>query len=101
VDEWIWRSLEIGEGCDSRFESLLPRTESDLIPFVEPPAPKDIWRDFVPIYHVMSRLRNTGLNPEFVLDVGASTGVWSEVVHRVFANARFILIDPLTSRYAQ
>ena len=101
VDEWIWRSLEIGEGCDSRFESLMPRSESDLIPFVQPPAPKGIWRDFVPIYHVMSRLRNTGLNPEFVLDVGASTGVWSEVVHRVFANARFILIDPLISRYAQ
>jgi FkbM family methyltransferase len=79
----------------------MPRSEFDLIPFVEPPAPKDIWRDFVPIYQVMRRLKNTGLDPEFVLDVGASTGVWSEAVHRVFANARFILVDPLISRYAQ
>ena len=75
----------------------MPRKESDLIPFVEPPVPKDIWRDFAPIYRVMSRLRNSGLNPTFVLSVGASTGVWSEAVHRVFGNARFILIDPLIS----
>ena len=101
VDGWIWRSLEMGQACDSRFESLMPRSESDLIPFVEPPAPKDIWRGYIPIYQVMSRLRNTGLDPHFILDVGASNGVWSEVVHRVFGNARFILIDPLISRYAQ
>ena len=40
VDGWIWRSLEIGEACDSRFESLMPRRESDLIPIVQPPAPR-------------------------------------------------------------
>jgi FkbM family methyltransferase len=99
VDDWIWRSLEMGQACDSKFESLMPRSESNLIPFIEPPAPKDIWRDFVPMYQVMRRLRSSGLDPDFVVDVGASTGVWSKVVQRIFGNARFILIDPLIAQY--
>jgi FkbM family methyltransferase len=98
---WIWKSLESGEAYDSRFESLMQRTESDVVSFVSPPAAKDIRRDCVRAYQIMRRLKNAGLEPDFVIDVGSSTGVWSDAVHRVFEKARFVLIDPLAARYAQ
>jgi len=34
-----------------------------------------------------------------VVDVGASTGIWSDTINRIYPQARFILIDPLISRY--
>ena len=101
VADWIWRSLDLGEACDSRFEILMPRAESDRVSFVEPPAPKDIRRDSVLTYQVMRRLKNAGLIPDFVVDVGASTGVWSDTVQKVFGNARFVLVEALIPRYAQ
>jgi FkbM family methyltransferase len=101
VADWIWRSLQLGEACDSRFESLMPRAESDRVSFVEPPAPKDLRRDSVRTYQVMRRLKNAGLIPDFVVEVGASTGVWSDTVRKVFENARFVLVDPLIPRNAQ
>ncbi len=99
IGEWLWRSLERGEPADDRFESLLPRSEGDLVPFIEPPLPSDVYRDFGPIYHALRRLRGRGVRLDFVVDVGASTGIWSYAASRVFPDARFLLVDPLASRY--
>ncbi len=99
IGEWLWQSLEKGEPHDSRFETLLPRLQSDPADFIEPPVPKDIHREYVAIYHVMRRLKNNGYNPDFVIDVGAARGTWSDAVSRLFSNARFILVDPLISKY--
>jgi FkbM family methyltransferase len=99
VSEWVWRSLEAGEACDLRFEKLLPRSPGDLVTFVEPPAPRDIQHEFVPVYEVMRRLRGQGLHPDFVIDVGASVGVWSFVASKIFPEARYMLVDPLMRRY--
>jgi FkbM family methyltransferase len=79
----------------------MPRTESDRVSFLESPAPKGIRRDLAPAYQAMSRLKNGGLNPDFVIDVGSSTGAWSDAVQRIFENARFVLADPLISKYVQ
>ena len=45
VAGWIWKSLALGQACDSRFEGVMPRTESDRVSFLESPAPKGIRRD--------------------------------------------------------
>ncbi len=99
--QWIWRSLEQGEPCDERFERPFCRRREDLIPYVDPPAPRDLWGDFILVYHALRRLHRQGFDPDFVLDVGSSTGVWSDAVKRIFSKARFILVDPLHARYAK
>ncbi len=99
VGEWVWQSLDAGEPCDLRFERLLPRSPGDLVAFVEPPVPRDINYAFVPVYEVMRRLRGQGLRPDFVVDVGASIGIWSFVASKIFPEARYILVDPLMRRY--
>ncbi|MBW4604813.1 MAG: FkbM family methyltransferase [Calothrix sp. FI2-JRJ7] len=97
--EWIWQSLERGEAADIKFEKLMPPLPSDLAYYIEPPVPKDIVEDFVPVYQAVRRLKKKGFNPDFVVDVGASTGIWSHYINKLFPNARFILIDPLASKY--
>ena len=44
-------------------------------------------------------MKGKGFCPDFILDVGASSGVWSDVAHRVFPQARFLLIEPLYQEY--
>ena len=99
IAQWIWTSLETECAADSRFEQLLPADASDLSYYVERPVPSNICRDFHGIFHTMRRLKERGFYPEFVLDVGASTGVWSHAVAEVFPGSRFLLVDPLWSRH--
>ena len=99
LDGWIWQALRDGEPPDERFEQAFYRTENDIVPYLEPPAPKDIVGDLVPAYHGLRRLKRQGFEPDFVLDVGASSGVWSDMAKRVFPQARFVLVDPLHSHY--
>ncbi|HEU4383141.1 MAG TPA: FkbM family methyltransferase [Anaeromyxobacteraceae bacterium] len=99
VREWVWESLEHGMPADLRFEDLLPRQEDDLVPFIEAPVPAAIYREYVPIYQVLRRLRGRGVRFDFVLDVGASMGIWSFAASHVFPEARFVLVDPLAPRY--
>lgn len=101
LDDWIWRSLEQGEPCDERFEEAFGRPHSEMAMFLDAPAPKDLQRDHLPAFHALRRLRKQGFAPDFVLDVGASTGVWSDMAHRLFPQARFILIEPLYEKYAR
>ena len=99
--DWIWQSLERGEPVDDRFESAFRRDPTDLVQFVEAPVPKDLQADHVLTYHALRRLKKHGFKPDFVLDVGASTAVWSDMAHRLFPQARFLLIEPLHEQYAR
>jgi FkbM family methyltransferase len=99
--DWIWRSLETGEPCDERFEKAFCRREGEVIPYVDPPAPKDLQGDFGLLYQSFRRLRHRGYSPDFIIDVGASTGVWSDTARRIFPKARFILVDPLHAQYVR
>ena len=101
VAEWIWETLECGEPSDLRFERLVPQLETDGSYYIDPPPAEDIYDDFVPVHQSMQRLKRRGYIPDFVVDVGASTGIWSDTVHRSFPDARFILVEPLLSRYPQ
>ena len=99
LSDWLWRSLESGEPYDERFERAFRRTDADIVPYLEGPAPKDLGHDLSLVYHALRRLNRQGFEPDFVLDVGSSTGVWSDAVHCVFPKARFVLVDPLHQQY--
>jgi FkbM family methyltransferase len=101
IDDWIWQSLADRQAADSRFESILPRSPIDLVHFIEPPVPSIIYKDYAQVYQVMRRLKGQNYHPDFVVDVGASHGIWSHTASQLFPEAQFILIDPLISRYEQ
>jgi FkbM family methyltransferase len=101
IDDWIWQSLADRQAADSRFESVLPRSPIDLVHFIEPPVPSIIYKDYAQVYQVMRRLKGQNYHPDFVVDVGASHGIWSHTASQLFPEAQFILIDPLISRYEQ
>lgn len=98
---WLWRSLELGEPADDRFEKAFTRHHREIAPYLEGPAPRGLSGDFVLLFQALRRLKGRGFAPDFVLDVGSSSGVWSEVAARVFPKARFILVDPLYQKYRQ
>ena len=101
IDDWIWQSLAMGQAADDRFESLFQRSPIDLVHFIEPPVPENVYKDYVPVYQVMRRLKINHYRPDFVVDVGASHGIWSHTASQLFPESKFILIDPLINRYEQ
>jgi FkbM family methyltransferase len=98
---WIWNSCAKQVPADERFESMFRREPGELVPYVEDPAPKDLYGDFKLVHSTVRRIARLGFKPDFVIDVGGSSGVWSDAVHRVFPTARFVLIEPLPDRYSQ
>jgi FkbM family methyltransferase len=97
--DWIWDALDRGEPKDQRFETAFSRRDGQFLTYIDPPVPKELQGDFALVYHAFRRLRNHGFAPDFVMDVGASTGVWSHAAKRIFPAPRFILVDPLHSQY--
>ncbi|UFP94585.1 FkbM family methyltransferase [Gloeobacter morelensis] len=77
-----------------QFKVFAARQLWKVAPYVEPPVPRSIWREYHLVYKALRRLARNW-QPDFVLDIGASTGIWSDVVHHLFPASRFILIDPL------
>lgn len=99
LENWIWKSLELGEACDDRFERAFARDDHQLAQYIDPPVPADLQGDFALVFQAFRRLKNRGFQPDFIVDVGASSGVWSDVAKRVFAGPRFLLVDPLVEEY--
>ena len=99
IGRWLWDSLENGKPSDNKFEDLMPLLSTDFAYYIEVNPPKSIWRDFIPVYQSLTRLKQKRLKPDFIVDVGASTGIWSDTVNYVFPDSRYILIDPLFSKY--
>jgi FkbM family methyltransferase len=99
VGKWILDSIDLGRAASTEMEELMPRRESDFAYFIQPPTPPDIVPDFVPVYHGLSKLQQANYRPDFVVDVGASTGIWSTSVGRLFPRAQFVLVEPLLSLY--
>jgi FkbM family methyltransferase len=97
--EWVWKSLEQGEPCDMKFEKLMALPGDEFAFYVEPPVPEFMPVDFAPTFRALRRLKRKGFEPDFVIDIGASTGVWSQVVERLFPDTRFILVDAVASKY--
>jgi len=101
LDQWVWQSLQRREPCDERFEEAFSRQQSDVIAYLDAPSPNDLQGDHILVYQALRRLKRQGFAPDFVVDVGASTGVWSDIANRLFPQARFILVEPLYEQHAK
>jgi FkbM family methyltransferase len=66
---------------------------------VDPDLPSDVHPVFAACYKGLSLLKKRGFKPDFIVDVGASTGCWSYHARLVFPSPRFILVEPLASLY--
>jgi len=101
LTEWVWKSLEAGSPIDDRFEQLFSRVRDRLTPYVDPAAPADLHWEMKPHFQALYRLRAARYNPDFVVDVGASTGYWSHISTRIFPSCRYFLIEPLLGKYLE
>jgi len=101
IADWIWKSGEEGLPADDRFESVFVREKGSIAAWIEPPAPGGIYHGLHESYYPYRRLARLGYTPDFFVDVGASNGVFSDMIARVFPGARRILVEPLAEIYAE
>jgi hypothetical protein len=97
--KWICQSSALRKPVDDRFEKLLDTEKSRTTPYVDPDPPADLYWEFHSLFHLLVRLQSSGYEPDFVVDVGASTGYWSHIASGIYAKANFVLIEPLLKRY--
>jgi len=95
---WIWDALLRGQPPEE-ISGQQPGPDSCAAPYVDPPAPKEIHWEMRPHFLALQRLKKLGYAPDFIVDVGASTGYWSHICQQVFPNSRFYLFEPLLSEY--
>jgi FkbM family methyltransferase len=99
VVRFFWDSFALGTAVDERYEEFLGDGKDRLTPYVEDGIPADIPWEFRADYGVLVRLKKAGYRPDFICDVGASTGIWSDLAYRCFPVAQYYLIDPLIDKY--
>jgi FkbM family methyltransferase len=46
-------------------------------------------------FATLRNVRDCGITPKLIVDIGASTGVWTETCMEIFPEASYLLIDPL------
>jgi FkbM family methyltransferase len=97
--DWIWSSLERHDAVDRRFEALERRGTDEFAVFHDAAVPGHVPTDFAGLYRSLRRLKRLGFRADFVIDVGASSGIWSHTVNDLFPDARFLLFDPLMAQY--
>jgi FkbM family methyltransferase len=88
-----------GYASQHLFEDLFRPTDGEYSVYRDGPLPPDVYEGFAEIYRSLERLASMGYSPDFVLDVGASTGIWSYYVSDIFPDAKFLLIEPIMDRY--
>ena len=52
------------------------------------------------MYRCIDRLKNLGLNPECIVDIGAYNGNWTSEVIKIFNQSTFLMVEPLESKEA-
>jgi FkbM family methyltransferase len=101
IAAWVQSSLAHGQVVNPVFEALtveppryvrhyVPDTSRTLGPWLQ---------TYDAIRSAFERMVAQGYQPDFIIDAGASTGVWSFVASRVFPSARFVLVEPLLSQH--
>lgn len=100
VARWLWTSIQTGTLCDDRFERLFERGADNFTPWIDAELPRDIPWYLESTMMALTRLARSYPQPDFVFDVGASTGVWSHYAkHYAFPNSQYVLFEPLTERH--
>ncbi|MCF3648741.1 FkbM family methyltransferase [Synoicihabitans lomoniglobus] len=58
-------------------------------------------RDVFDMDGLLARAASRGIKPSTVIDIGASNGCWSQLAHRHFPSAHFVLFEPLAERVTE
>jgi FkbM family methyltransferase len=98
---WLWNSLERRQPADDRFESLFEPKQGEFCHYFDAEPPEEIHWSFRETWKLINRVKSQGFYPETVIDIGASTGVWSYTASTIFPKANFVLVDPLMNRYSE
>jgi FkbM family methyltransferase len=96
--QWL-RDAVPGAAVHPRYEKLFGDSVDRLTPFVDADPPPAVHWEFVPQLQALERLKLGGYDPDFIVDIGASTGVWSHYATKVYPTARYYLIEPLLQTY--
>jgi FkbM family methyltransferase len=97
---WILESLKVGLPPQNYINQIGPSVDLErTVPYVDPPVPTGIHWSMHAYFQALYRLSRSGYRPDFIVDVGASTGFWSHVASHVFPQSRFYLIEPLLEQY--
>ena len=99
MEAWLWQSLDQSSPTDSRYEDLFSDVDNEFAYFADERVPEAVDWDKATLWQALKRLQMLGLNPETIIDVGASTGVWSWTAAKVFPKAHYVMVDPLISHY--
>jgi len=99
MQDWIWRSLDKQIPIDDRFENLFRAKQGDYCWFFDDQPPANIHWSFCDTWRMLNRIHKQGFQPEVVIDVGSSSGNWSWTAASIFPNAKYVLVDPMMSRY--
>lgn len=87
-----------GPGED-RFERAFEIEAGEFGYYIPELVENGVVADQVDMVRAFRRMKRMGYTPDAVLDIGASSGIWSATLHRVYPEARYVLVDPLFSRY--
>ncbi len=101
VADFLGRSVTARTVVDDRYERALLTVRDRLVPYVDPELPGDVYWEFMPHVQALKRLAAAGYVPDFVFDVGASTGYWSWLAQTAFPKSVFYTMDPLLDRYLE
>jgi FkbM family methyltransferase len=99
LQDWIWGSLQKQMPMDDRFENLFRPQQGDYCWFFDDQPPQQIHWSFGDTWRMLNRISKQGFRPEIILDVGSSSGNWSWTAASIFPDARYVLVDPMMSRY--
>lgn len=100
IERWIWHSLDCGRPADERFEALWP-PENGLSEHVAPDPPRGMYWARRAAWQMLGRYARSGGRPRTILDIGASTGLWSHMAASIFPESHFVLCEPLFSSYPE
>ena len=101
LKNWLWNSVHLGQPVDNRFEDLFAEAESDAALFDDSVAKlQSCWRKD-DTQSILTRLKDQGIRPIRIIDVGARDGSWSWSASQVYPDAEYILFEPLPNRFNQ
>ncbi len=100
LPNWFRTTLDSGRPINMQFESLEVTPKLVVPQHIDETPDLGLWlKHMNALRQSMGRLRADGFIPSYIVDVGASNGIWSSIVAEVFPATHFVQVEPLRSRY--
>ena len=96
---WLNESIDLNQPVDNRFEAVFSYQNSRINE--RGSFKRRMNWNKQELWEVLQRLKNQGISPSQIVDVGAGDGSWSWAVSQIYPDAEFVMIEPLLSRYSE